>query len=475
MLNIIDLLGEKGITVRKVTSSEYGSMCPNCGGVDRPGDYSDRFRTKPDFRPGGSGWCRQCGWSGDNIQFCRDFLGLDFKDACDHVGRAAEKSTHTPRQLAVPHASSAFCPTRPGLPRALWQQRAAELVDWAHKHLLANAEQLAYLAGRGINLDSVRRFRLGYNPGEHGRDIYRPRETWGLAQELKDDGTPKKFWIPRGLVIPVYAPQAGTQNPVLVRIRRPKEHLREGETNKYIVLPGSTNHTFVTDPEARAFVVVEAYLDAMLISQAMAEALPGAVGAVALGSLAHKPDGAADELLGKALAVLVALDFEPVDPEADPKKATNLRRIYAWWPERYPRAERWPVPQGKDPGDAYTEGCDIASWVTAGLPPVLRLKPTENETDGPCSSGGRLEGGAVLDVPFGLSRAATALAHHMSSHGITLRRTSTGGLLLPVAGDSTASSAMDEMIFLIPDDLAVWLKGLGLDEVTAEMLGGGRG
>jgi len=359
-------------------------------------------------------------------------------------------------------------PVRPGLPPVIGQQHAAELVDWAHRQLLANAEQLAYLAGRGITEESVRRFHLGWCPGEHGKDIYRPRESWGLPTEMKDDGvTPKKLWIPRGLVIPVYAPAEGTANPVRLRIRRPKEHLREGDS-KYIVVPGSTRHTLVTDPDARAFVIVEAELDAMLISQSVGNL----AGGIALGSLAHKPDANTDQMLTKALAVLVALDFEPpTDADADPKKAAKLRRIYGWWTERYPRAERWPVPVGKDPGDAYMAGCDIGVWVTAGLPPVLRLKVAESATDGPLPVGGAVQGGARLEVPTSMRSAAAALARHMATHGIALRRGESGGLLLPQGGPETPASALEEMIFLVPDDLAAWLKDLGCDEVTAAMLG----
>ncbi|GAB6125010.1 CHC2 zinc finger domain-containing protein [Humidesulfovibrio idahonensis] len=472
MLSILDLLQDGGIGVRKVTADEWASRCPGCGGEDRPGDPSDRFRVWPGGERGGNAWCRICGWKGDNIQYCRDFLGMDFQDACEHVGRDKEKHAPTPRQITAPSGPRVYEPVRLGLPPVIWQQHAAELVDWAHRQLLANAEQLAYLAGRGITEESVRRFHLGWCPGEHGKDIYRPRESWGLPTEMKDDGvTPKKLWIPRGLVIPVYAPAEGTANPVRLRIRRPKEHLREGDS-KYIVVPGSTRHTLVTDPDARAFVIVEAELDAMLISQSVGNL----AGGIALGSLAHKPDANTDQMLTKALAVLVALDFEPpTDADADPKKAAKLRRIYGWWNERYPRAERWPVPVGKDPGDAYMAGCDIGVWVTAGLPPVLRLKVADSATDGPLPVGGAVQGGARLEVPASMRSAAAALARHMATHGIVLRRGEAGGLLLPQGGAETPASALEEMIFLIPDDLAAWLKEQGCDEVTAAMLGADNG
>jgi len=260
------------------------------------------------------------------------------------------------------------------------------------------------------------------------------------------------------------------------------------------VLPGSTSHTFVADVESKAFVVVEAELDAMLIALSMAEKGKGLAGAIALGSLAHKPDAATCDLLSCAMSVLVALDFEPPaavvrkqdeGDEAFAKRTherehrvSNLRRVYGWWPEQYPRAKRWPVPVGKDPGDAFTAGCDIALWVRSGLPPVMLLEPiaTPPVTAPLGCSSSDVSATSGVGVDLGSSpRGVEQLAHHLAAHGITLHRTSPGGLLLPVAGGSTPPSAMDEIIFLIPDDLAAWLKGLDLDEVTADMLGGGRG
>lgn len=469
MLSILDLLRERGLEPRKVKADEWSSPCPGCGGTDR-------FHCWPDRSDGGNGWCRQCEWKGDTIQFCRDFLGMEFKEACEHVGRDDKATAPTPRRTQAPKAAQVYQPTRPGLPPALWQQKAAELVAWAHAHLLRNTEQLAYLAGRGIDLDAVRFFRLGWNPGEQGRDIYRSRESWGLAEELKPDGkTPKRLWIPRGIVVPVFAPHEGTDMPVRIRIRRPKEHRTESFPEPYIMLAGGTSQTMVTDREARAFVVVEAELDGMLVHAACARELPGKVAGLALGSLAFKPDAATDELLQRALSVLVALDYEPVSPEQDKAKAATLARVMTWWTTRYERAERWPVPQGKDPGDAYTLGVDIGAWVASGLPPVLRLKDAETMTDGPFASAGAVSGGARFEVPGRLARAAKLLAEHMSEHGIVLRRSSGGGALLPVRGEATTLAAMEDVIFLMPDDLAKWLAEQGADEVTAEVLGVARG
>ncbi len=474
MLTMIDLLESVGITPRRVNSKEFSSRCPACGGVDRPGDPSDRFRTWPDGYDGGNSWCRMssCGWKGDTIQFCRDFKGMDFKEACEHVGRTVAPRPAGERRQSPQLQPAPFTPHQPNMPCDTWLKRAKAFVAWAHQHLLNSPAELAYLDGRGLPLSAVRHFRLGYNPGERGGDIYRNRSVWGLPVETKEDGSPKKLWVPRGIVIPVFAEHAGELVPARIRIRRPKEHLRQGDGNKYVVIPGSSRHTLCTDQAAKAFVIVEAELDAMLIGQAMDQAGQGVAGAVALGSLGHKPDAQTHALLQNAMAVLVALDFEPpADPAADPAKTKNLLRTYSWWQQHYPNAERWPVPVGKDPGDAYIAGCDICSWVLAGVPPVLRPGVLRHGRLEQSAFDPGLPGGCALSAPAFLTSKVRALSRHMSTHGITLRRSAPSGLLLPVAGKSTPSSAMDEIIFLIPSDLAAWLKGLELDEVTAEILG----
>jgi len=466
MLTILDLLRQKGLEPRRASATEWAGPCPGCGG-------KDRFRSWPDGPDGGNGWCRQCEWSGDTIQFCRDFLGMDFREACEHAGRDVKVSP-TPRQAKPARAVRTFEAARPDLPPAIWLQRAADFTAWAHDKLLRAPKQMAYLADRGVTEDAVRRFRLGWNPGERGADLYRTRESWGLPTLLKDDGkTPRRLWIPRGIVIPIYAPQSGTESPVRLRIRRPAEHLQPDETTKYVVVSGSSAHTLVTDPEAKAFVIVEAELDAMLVSQTMDESLPGAVSGVALGSLAFKPDAATDALLKRSLSVLVALDYEPVSPEVDKSKAGLLRRVYGWWIDRYKRAERWPVPLGKDPGEAFKEGVDIAAWVTAGLPPVLRLSDAAPATVGPLSSGGVVAGGARLVVPENLAVQAAELARHMAAHGITLQRSRRGDLLLPSGGEATPAVALEEIIFLLPGALSKWLATQFGDFVTAEMITGG--
>ena len=62
--------------------------------------------------------------------------------------------------------------------------------------------------------------------------------------------------------------------------------------------------------------------------------------------------------MNQAEVILVALDTDEV----------GIKSAWNWWLETFPKAKRWPVPAGKDPGEAYKEGVDIRKWILAGLP-----------------------------------------------------------------------------------------------------------
>jgi hypothetical protein len=166
------------------------------------------------------------------------------------------------------------------------------------------------------------------------------------------------LWISQGLVIP-YIIDGMIQR---IRIRRP-----EGEP-RYYVVPGSSMSIMILGIERRAFVIVESELDA--ISCAAATDLAGAV---ALGTLQGKPDVAAYAVLKDAIQILNALDY---GDKGGGKIAAE--RAFEWWLENFPdKCDRWPVPKGKDPGEAVQQGIDLKSWIEAGLVPALTLGKSE--------------------------------------------------------------------------------------------------
>jgi DNA primase len=352
-MNVLELAA-KHVKMKKVSSTKGGEWqgpCPDCGG-------KDRFHIWPEEMSGKGGyWCRGCGKTGDNIQFLREFRGLSFHDACAELGIDVP-NRHSP-SLAARFSSPVapaekkteqthFVPAVHGAPADLWQERAEKFVAWAQEKLLWNTDVLSWLEERGIGLDAVKGFRLGWNPGDGGKDLYRPRKSWGVPETFHEDGRAKMLWIPRGLVIP-YSVGGVLQR---IRIRRP-----EGEP-RYYVLPGSSMSVMMIGSDRKSFVVVESELDAI----ACAAACPLA-GSVALGSVSAKPDAEAEASLRKSLSILLALDYDEAG-----KKAVS------WWSKNFPNVSRWPVPKGKDPGDARSLGIDLGQWIKAGLPPALTIE-----------------------------------------------------------------------------------------------------
>ena len=380
-MNTLDLAQQK-VSLKKAASThggEWHGPCPACGG-------NDRFHVWPMQNEGRGGyWCRGCGKTGDNIQYLIDFEGVDFKTACERLN--ISRFDKIKRDLPQ-NTKNGFIPAEHQSPAALWQEKAGKFLTWAQKELDNNEKTLAWLAARGISAQAAHEAGLGWNPGDKGNDLYRNRRAWGLPEEIKANGKPRMLWLPRGLVIPLSGNCEGDAsfmrgevcgNRLLrLRIRRP-----EGEPRYYIV-PGSAMGTMIVAPDRQAFVLVESELDA--IACAASQELAGAV---ALGTLEGKPDKAAFDILKASLAILNALDFG----DTGGGKTAGLR-ARKWWEENFLQCERWPVPRGKDPGEAASLGIELGLWIKEGLPPVmktegLRRKVEEEAEPGHCEGEAR--------------------------------------------------------------------------------------
>lgn len=392
-MNIIDLVRDdvgEGKVVRQA-SGEWASPCPACGG-------NDRFRIFPEQGDHGTYWCRAENKGGDLIQYLRDFRGMTYRDACALAG-VDPASSYRPLSAPPRKGSAREVPTfkTHADPMQLWQEKAQSFVATAHQRLLANPPMLAYLASRGISLSAVKRCRLGYNP----QSEYRSRESWGLEEELKDNGKPKRLWFPKGIVIPYW------RGGVLQRIKIRQDNGFDFGPRYYMV-PGSNSAPMCLNPGARAFVVVEAELDAIACWDATTAAGLQDVGAVGMGTLGGKPDEWLHAMLAGSLCILNALDVERVEPEADTpearKEAERKELMQArqrdWWQRTYPHAERWPVPAGKDPGEAVALGVPLDKWILAGLPPALTLplNPAGQDHGSEVAETGEATG-AGADVP----------------------------------------------------------------------------
>lgn len=351
-MNVLDLYSQRGLVAVKAGNEHHGP-CPGCGG-------EDRFCIFPEQNGGdGSWWCRQCGLGGDNIQFLIQFESKSYPEAAQAVGR--ELADLPPRSMSDVRRKPlrrSFDPTDNLPPDEKWQARADKFVGECCEALLADDEKLSWLKDkRGITAETVRRHRLGWHAGENEKlhATFRPRETWGLPTEFKENDRKKMLWIPAGLVIPRMDGATVTS----LRIRRPAALLREQDKTRYYVVPGSSSRQLLLGKNRRAYVVVESELDGYLLSQDLNDI---GVGVLALGSSATKPDANAWPHIRRAVCVLNALDFDKAGAGAS-----------SWWAENLRRSRRWPVPAAKDPGDAHQAGVDLVAWAVAGLGPLWRV------------------------------------------------------------------------------------------------------
>ncbi len=325
-MGIITLLDHGGIKLTRRSGREFSAPCPFCGG-------RDRFRVWPDDKGGmGSFWCRVCGKRGDAVQYHILTTGKRYFDACHDLGV-------TPR--SGPRKRDPDDPERILPPPLVWRQQAAEFVEktvsilWQERGL----EVREYLHHRGINDRSMRSTKLGLNPIDRWFD----RSSWGLPAGTTEHGKPKQLWIPAGLVIPWTV--GGDVHRI--RIRR-----MDATEPRYVIVSGSTKQPLRLGQLNRV-VVVESDLDGILISQQAGDL----VSAVSLGSVSLRPDQETHKHLRTAEVILLALD-------ADEAGARNV----SWWKEQFgDKVKRWPVPVGKDPGEAFRAGVDIRAWIKAGM------------------------------------------------------------------------------------------------------------
>lgn len=357
---ILEIIQKTGITLKKTSSThggEWTGPCPACGGRDRFHVWPERRDSKRPERIG-LYWCRGCGKAGDAVQALVDFKGMSYREAFAALG--IEKKAHEDENLSPIKAfsrggcqgsSAADTKDEQKIDSAkppAWSERASALVSQAEEALMASERALEYLRRRGIGKRAAREHRLGLV----AEDLFRPRSSWGLPEELRDDGRPKKLWIPAGILIPCLS----GGHVVRLRVRR-----RAKDGPKYYVVPGSAMDAMVLGARSSPVaIVVESELDAIAVASAAGDICS----VIATGSAQTMPRGEAEEILKTAKRILVSLDSDPA--------GASYFRIYA---ERYPQARPWPVPQGKDPGEAFYLGVDLRSWVAAGFPDGLMLGP----------------------------------------------------------------------------------------------------
>ena len=342
VIMILDLLRNDGLEPRKAAGTnggEYSSPCPVCGGTDR-------FRTWPEQD---RYWCRQCEKAGDAIQYLRDIHGLSFQSAARQVGKDILPPDRQKVRAVIPEK-----PKKPKQPLKGWSDKAAKLVAFAHNELMGSNARMEWLQKeRGLLPETAERFKLGWLDTIH----YRAREAWGLEPETKENGQPKKLFIPSGLVIPCFDRDQVNR----VRIRRDNP----GDFGRYYVLPGSSSGPLITRqfkswPGAVPAIIVESDLDAILLHQE----LNSSYAIASLGSCSMKPSGRLAEQLQGLPYLILALDADAAG-----------RKGKQYWLENFENSVWFPMHAvyGKDPTEAFLNGLDLNLWLEAAAIEVMGM------------------------------------------------------------------------------------------------------
>ncbi len=351
MTDLITHLQSDGYSMTHVSSSnggEWHGRCPFCQ-KDSGDGGTDRFVVWPGKGDCGAYFCRRNPLhKGDGIEYLRTYRGLGFAAACAALGVTREFSGNRGgTQASQRHA---WEPKPAVVPPPAWRGNARNLALEARNYLLSSRpgqEALTALErDRFLLPDTVRHAGLGLVREAQ----WFPKANWGIAPE---PGSKPKVWVPEGLLIPTIV----NREIVSLTVRRGRDCVPP-----YLKVSGSSAISMWLGPlgeEARAVVVVESALDAILLHQE----LPGDIATVALGAASNRPDAETTRRLRELRLVLVALDGD----EAGAGQAIG------WWETHFANASRLAYPRrygAKDPTElAVAVGnTDILRvWVEAGI------------------------------------------------------------------------------------------------------------
>lgn len=337
-MTLLELAYQAGINPKWVAGTaggEYHSSCPACGG-------RDRFFIQPSRQMSkclGSYCCRQCGTYGDSIEFAQKFLNYSFRDAADAVNAVLSEMRATPFNTSKNTRLVSL-----QTPPAIWIRMANDFVNHAHEKLLQIPDVLKYLQARGLPLEAVVCYKLGWSE----KNEFLQREDWGLEAQLKSDGKQNMLWLPKGLVIPSIE-QSGSV--VRLKVRRYDWH-SDDKLPKYVAISGSMNGLSLVGSKQATVVVVESELDAYALHYAIGDFAC----IVAIGSNIKNPDNVVDSLAKRTTKLLICSDNDAAG-----------QKMFTKWKKLYPHAKNCPTPIGKDVGEAIEQGLDIREWI---LPPV---------------------------------------------------------------------------------------------------------
>ncbi|HRN78580.1 MAG TPA: toprim domain-containing protein [Candidatus Dependentiae bacterium] len=325
---LIELAQQAGLKPYKASNTqggEYKSACPKCGG-------KDRFYIQPYKQMKlcvGYYRCRQCDYHGDAIQFAQD-LGMDFQQAAERVNATLSHQPIFRKQ----YLKKTFKATVINATSDLWQIKAQEFIAWVHNNILNQPKILEQLKQRGLPIEAIHKYKIGWNPQE----LWIDKSDWGITPDNK------KLWIPRGIVIPSLDNSGNIQR---IKIRR-VEWNKQDTIGKYIILSGSMNGlSIIGNTKHDLMIVVESELDAYALHFAVSDY----AFVIAVGSNSKNPDNIVHFLAPKK-TILICHDN-------DDAGQLMLKK----WKQLYAHAQSYSTPLGKDIGEAVEQGLRIRPWL----------------------------------------------------------------------------------------------------------------
>lgn len=150
---LLELAREAGLDpIRKASTNggEYCAPCPKCGGNDRFILWPHKENSKVE----GSYWCRHCNINGDTIQFCRDFLGLEYADALERCGIHGSPSHFPTKRFNIPKKDYRS--------NSKWKEAIGQLVDMAKVSIEKSPDIIKTLTNRGVPKDAIAEYGLGF-------------------------------------------------------------------------------------------------------------------------------------------------------------------------------------------------------------------------------------------------------------------------------------------------------------------------
>lgn len=338
-MDIKILLEEDGFACKRIANTyggTYSSPCPWCGGTDR-------FRCWPNNgEVGGNYFCQKCGKKGGVKKYLVEHRGLDDSKARSISGITTTYKNTSLRSRLFNKDISFKKPC--DIPSQTWQKQASRAIKLAADTiwLYENKKHVYWLNSRGISEATIRRHHLGFNIA----DTYYDRSYWGLSGV--DNNPSKKMIFPAGIVIPHV--EGGVVHKIKIRCSAPNAR------NKYHLVAGSIN-SVMTLGTGEYHIVVESELDGILLEQEAGHL----VTVIVLGSAQNRPDCLVMKRLIESPLVLLALDNDQAGAESS----------YYWWMRTVPGAKRWPVVNGKDPGESFQNGVNIRDWIEVGIEQYL--------------------------------------------------------------------------------------------------------